>query len=108
MLHHVEVFEKIVQDYPTKPVCEDHGVRTHDVFERISDEEYAEFYELVEDAAKLARKALDETNNSQSVTDWGELFGNEFPKSTIPPTVTKDKFTERNSPTHQIGSARFG
>ncbi len=104
----VEVFEKIVQDYPTKPVCEDHGVRTHDVFEQISDEEYAEFYELVEDAAKLARKALDETNNSQSVTDWGELFGNEFPKSTIPPTVTKDKFTERNSPTHQIGSARFG
>ena len=78
------------------------------MFERISDEEYAEFYELVEDAAKLARKALDETNNSQSVTDWGELFGNEFPKSTIPPTVTKDKFTERNSPTHQIGSARFG
>lgn len=104
----VEFLEKIVQEYPTKPFLKDHGVPTHDVFERITDKEYTEFYELIKSAAKLARKAFDETNNSQSVMDWRELFGNEFPEPTTPPTVKNTKFTERKSVTQRIGSARFG
>ncbi|PRY73818.1 SMODS domain-containing nucleotidyltransferase [Alkalibacterium olivapovliticus] len=104
----VEVFERIVKNHSVKPVLKDHGVPTHDVFARITDEEYAKFYVLVEEVSRQARDALEETDTSQSVTKWRELFGNEFP---APSTLSNEKnetFTERKLVTQQIGNPRFG
>lgn len=99
--------ENIVMEYPTKPTLFDHGVDSHDVFGRVTEDEYEEFYKLIEDAAKLARKALDETNISSSIEYWRELLGTEFPEPISPKTSNKT-FTSRMSLTEDIGHARFG
>lgn len=99
--------ELIVSKYPTKPVLIDHGVETHDVFKRITNEEYEEFYELICEAAKTAREAFDEQDFSSSVNKWREIFGSEFPPPKNP-NSSSEKFTPRNSVTEEIGSARFG
>lgn len=102
-----ETLEEIVRKYPTKPELIDHGVEDHDVFERITEEEYQEFYNLITEAASIARQAIDEVDLETSVNYWRELLGTEFPKPKNP-TTTSNKFTPRNSPTEEIGSARFG
>lgn len=103
----VSVLENIVNEYSQKPILKDHGVPDHDVFERISDEDYNEFYKLVEKAAKQARKALNEEEFSTSIEYWRELFGNEFPEPQNP-SNQKSNFSERSAATKNIGSARFG
>ncbi|WP_413522060.1 SMODS domain-containing nucleotidyltransferase [Brochothrix thermosphacta] len=99
--------EEIVRKYPTKPVLIDHGVKDHDVFGRITEDEYREFYDLIKEAASIARKAIDESDLSTSVDYWRDLLGTEFPPPNTPPS-TNNKFSPRNSPTEDIGSARFG
>lgn len=99
--------EEIIDKYPIKPVLIDHGVETHDVFKRITEKEYEQFYDLVCDAAKIAREALDEQDLSLSVEKWKEIFGSEFPEPRNP-NSSSEKFTPRNSATDEIGSARFG
>lgn len=100
--------ENIVAEYPEKPFLKDHGVPEHDVFKRISDEEYKEFYDLVTEAALIARKALDSTDKVESIELWRELFGSKFPE---PPSNTKksqDSFTPRTEPTTSVSGGRFG
>ncbi|WP_316572937.1 SMODS domain-containing nucleotidyltransferase [Neobacillus sp. YIM B06451] len=97
--------EAIVDDHPTKPEMPDHGVPEHDVFERLTDEEYDAFYERVKEAAKIAREALDAETVYDSATAWRKLFGSKFPE----PPEPKDKkngFTEREEKTN-IGGNRF-
>lgn len=62
----------------TKPYLPDHGVPEHDVFGRITDEEYSEFHLHVSDAADIAREAMDSDDKNHSISKWKELFGNEF------------------------------
>lgn len=101
--------EAIVNNYPTKPIMPDHGVPQHDVFGRLTDEEYNAFYERVQVAAVLAREALDAESVYDSATKWRELFGTKFPE---PPKPTKGNgngqsgFTQRNDKT-TIGGNRF-
>ncbi|MNW44809.1 hypothetical protein D3C74_220550 [compost metagenome] len=71
--------EAIVADYPDKPFLSDHGVPDHDVFARITDEEYEAFYQNVQTAAIIAREALDATTVKESANKWRELFGTKFP-----------------------------
>ncbi|WP_269317795.1 SMODS domain-containing nucleotidyltransferase [Exiguobacterium sp. KJ 601] len=100
--------ENIVKDYPEKPLLNDHGVHDHDVFKRISDEEYKEFYDLVTKAAVMARKALDSTDKVESIELWRELLGSKFPE---PPSIVKksqDSFTPRTEPTSSVSGGRFG
>jgi predicted nucleotidyltransferase len=99
--------ETIVSQYPTKPVLIDHGVDDHDVFGRITVDEYEEFYELIKDAAAMARKALDESDIFVSINYWREILGEEFPKPKAPIT-SNNSFTSRKSPTEEIGRPRFG
>jgi hypothetical protein len=74
-----KTLETIVNDYSEKPVLPDHGVPEHNVFARVTDEEYDDFYQLVCDAAKIARKALDADDVADSANAWRELFGSKFP-----------------------------
>lgn len=55
----VLTLENIVSQYTNKPFLADRGVPEHDVFARITDEEYSDFYDTVCDAAKIAREAFD-------------------------------------------------
>ncbi len=79
--------EMIVANYESEacnnqvPYLPDHGVPCHDVLERVSGEEFAEFYDHVKDAARLAREALDATDKNKSIEKWRELFGSKFPDS---------------------------
>lgn len=105
-----KTLEAIVSDYSEKPILPDHGVPEHDVFARVTDEEYEDFYQLVNDAAKIARKALDADNVADSANAWRELFGSKFPP---PPDNGKGKssaatggFTPRKESTI-LGGNRF-
>ncbi|UNL87446.1 SMODS domain-containing nucleotidyltransferase [Priestia koreensis] len=101
--------ENIVSDYPSKPVLADHGVPEHDVFKRITDEEYKDFYSLVSDAALLAREALDCKDKVASINLWRDLFGPKFPE---PPSYVNEtqnsSFTKREAPTSHVSGGRFG
>ena len=79
--------ETIVTNYRTDALCKrtpflpDHGVPDHDVLERIDGKEFAEFYKHVEEAAEIAREALDAETKEKSIEKWQELFGSKFPNS---------------------------
>ncbi|PKO03506.1 MAG: nucleotidyltransferase [Chloroflexi bacterium HGW-Chloroflexi-5] len=79
-------FETIISLYgyhvsnSTKPVLPDYGVTSHDVFKRVTPEEFATFYGLVQPAALLAREAFNSTDRTESGNLWRELLGNKFPK----------------------------
>lgn len=61
------------------PFLPDHGVPGHNVFGRVSGEDFAAFYWQVDDAAKVARGAYDTQDLQESVEGWQELFGSRFP-----------------------------
>jgi hypothetical protein len=88
-----------------KPQLWDFGVPTHDVFKRITAEDFKKFYEQVTAAAKLARKALDSQDRTESGQLWRALLGGRFPK---PPekTTSKKGFTVPTEPAVP-GSGRF-
>lgn len=86
--------EAIVSNYPTKPFLADHGVPEHDVFARITDEEYEAFYKNVQAAASIARQALDAVTVRESANKWRELFGSKFPP---PPPETSSTNSSSNS-----------
>lgn len=73
------------------PVLPDRGVPIHDVFKRITAEEYKVFYDAASTAAQEARDALDTATNRESVGRWRAFFGPEFPEPDpapfTPPTV---------------------
>ena len=62
------------------PCLPDHGVPKN-VLDRVSGEEFAEFYEHAETVAEIAREALDANDKDKSIEKWRELFGSKFPDS---------------------------
>lgn len=82
----VKTLEKIVSGHALtvlvggKPSLPDYGVWTHDVFKRISADDFKKFYEQVEEGAAVARRAFDSQDRTQSGNLWRELFGSKFPK----------------------------
>lgn len=81
------------------PSLQDHGVRSHNVFGRLTFKEFAQFYDEVATVAQTARRALEEPDVELSVALWREIFGHEFP---APPR----KYTERSAVT-SIVPGRF-
>lgn len=79
--------EQIIQNYNNNagrheaPNLPDHGVPEHNVFARVSGEEFVRFYEHIISAAQIAREALDEDTVSSSAKKWRKLFGEKFPPS---------------------------
>ena len=87
------------------PFIPDHGVPKHNVLERVSGEEFAEFYDHVKEAARIAREALDATDKNKSIDKWRELLGSKFPESVDngdKGNGSKGPFTER-PPKNQTG-----
>lgn len=94
------------------PYLKDHGV-VHDVFRRVTGEEFAEFHSQVTEAAKTARRAYNSEDERESAEAWIELFGDRFPK---PPPGGGGKggddgsgsggYTPRDEPS-RVGKGRF-
>jgi hypothetical protein len=82
-----------------KPNVPDRGVPEHDVFKKITPEQFATFWRLVETAAGKARTALDADGNANSMVLWRDLLGPEFPQ---PP---KDELKESVAAALRGGSA---
>jgi Second Messenger Oligonucleotide or Dinucleotide Synthetase domain len=82
----VKTLEKIESEYALtvrtggKPSLPDYGVSTHDVFKRISVDDFKKFYGQVKDGAVLARRAYDSQDRTESGNLWRDLFGSKFPK----------------------------
>ncbi|TWT01857.1 nucleotidyltransferase [Planomicrobium sp. CPCC 101079] len=99
--------ENIITNYKDKPVMPDHGVPEHDVFGRLTEEEYGAFYERAVIAANIARNALNAETLDASAELWRGLFGNKFPLPPSPKgTNSIDRFSERTNQT-SLGSNRF-
>ena len=104
----VLTLENIVNYYPAKPFLADRGVPEHDVFARVTEEEYNDFYKIVCDAAKIARKAYDCDNIYDSVCEWQKLFGTSFPSAPEPnKSNNSNGFTPRTEKTSEIPKGRF-
>lgn len=104
----VKTLESIVSSYATKgkPHLPDYGVPSHDVFERITGEDFRLFYEQAQAGADLSRRAFIEEDRTVSGNLWREMFGPKFP---APPENGSDKksgFTPPNNPAVP-GSGRF-
>ena len=71
------------------PYLRDHGVE-NDVFRRVTPEQFATFWRLVESAANEARTALEAQTTAESAGRWRTLLGPEFPAPTggfVPPVA---------------------
>lgn len=93
-----------------KPVLPDHGVPEHDVFKRVTEAAFAQFYDQAVEAAKIARQAYDATTISASADKWRILLGDKFPVAT--PNADDDHSRSKSGFTHrdqitQIGQGRF-
>lgn len=107
-----KTLEKIVSQYELvvlaggKPQLPDYGVHTHDVFKRISAEDFKKFYNQVKDGAPLARRALDSQDRTESGNLWREMLGSKFPKPPENGGSKKAGYTEPTGPAAP-GSGRF-
>jgi hypothetical protein len=61
------------------PFLPDHGVPEHDVLKRLDADDFRAFINAADDAAGVARAALDSDDAAESGRLWRELFGPSFP-----------------------------
>lgn len=80
-----KTLENIVSKYASHyqlgivPVLPDRGVPGHDVWKRISFDDFKKFYDHVKTYAKIAREAMNATSIKIQVDTWKMLFGDKFP-----------------------------
>ncbi len=108
----VKTLEAIVSSYSMllltkgKPILPDYGVPTHDVFHRISGEDFCMFYEQVRAGATLSRLALEAQDHAESSNLWRSMFGSKFPAPPENGSGRKSGFTPPTAPAAP-GSGRF-
>jgi len=89
-----------------KPILPDYGVPSHDVFLRITSEDFSAFYDQVKEGADLSRRAIDSQDRSESGKFWREMFGSKFPEPPNQGPGNKGGFTSPKAPAAP-GSTRF-
>ncbi len=82
----------------TVPYLRDHGV-VHDVLRRVTPEQFATFWRLVDTAASKARAAMSAEGTANSAILWRDLLGPEFPQP------SKDELKESVAAALRSGSA---
>ena len=108
----VKTLEAIVACYGAlvlanrKPNLPDYGVPTHDVFHRITREDFSAFYDQVKDGADLSRRALDSEDRTESGNLWRQMFGSKFPEPPSSGSANREGFTPPTGPAVP-GSGRF-
>ncbi len=71
-------FNALLKTVPTMP---DHGVPAHNVFHRLTGDDFAAFHPLVSEAAVTARRAFDAKTAQESSEEWRKILGDKFPLS---------------------------
>lgn len=99
----ISKYEIIVRSR-SKPVLPDYGVPEHDVFKRISSEDFATFYEQAKEGAQLARRAHDSSDRVASGELWRKLLGKRFPEPPVSGGDKKGGFTKPERPATPVGS----
>lgn len=87
----------------TKPSLPDHGVPENDVLRRVTEQDFAGFWRLIESAADDARAALEAETVADSADRWRALLGPEFPE---PPEG--GRFTDRVAKSTIATTGRYG
>ncbi len=107
----VKTFENVLQRFQgyrqsgTVPHLADHGVPEHNVFKRVTGEDFAAFFDIVKESLVLARAAYDSEDANESRRYWHSLFGDPFPRPTSP--QPRGGFSERQEITSVGKSDRF-
>ncbi len=101
----VEQFGSYAEQLLT-PFLPAHGVPSQNVLSRVSGEEFAALYDQAEDAAMIARRALDEEDLDESARAWKGLFGDKFPDPPADDGRGTGGYTPRKKETI-IGGGRF-
>lgn len=108
----VKTLEAIVSSYAMlvltkgKPILRDYGVPSHDVFHRITGEDFAAFYDQVKDGADLSRRAFDSQDRTESGNLWRQMFGSKFPEPSNNGSAKRGGFAPPTGPAVP-GSGRF-
>jgi hypothetical protein len=108
----VKTLEAIVNCYSAlvltkgKPILPDYGVPSHDVFKRITGEDFRTFYDQVKAGAELSRRAFDSDDRTESGNLWRKMFGSKFPPPPENGVGRKSGFTSPTGPAAP-GSGRF-
>lgn len=108
----VKTLEAIVSNYAwnrsikVTPTLADRGVLSHNVWKRVSNDDFVAFYDFVKEAAKTARKAFDAELDSEQLEQWRILFGSEFPVMTE--EQARNERLERKSRALQSGASTLG
>lgn len=108
----VKTLEAIVNSYAIlmltrgKPVLSDYGVPSHDVFKRITSEDFCAFYDQVKVGAEQSRQAFDSPERMESGILWRMMFGPKFPSPPQDGSARKPGFTAPTGPAAP-GSGRF-
>ena len=88
----------------TTPFLADHGVRTHNVLGRVSNDDWRSFLKIITAAADLAENALKEEDAEKSAVLWAELFGDKFP---VPKVKRSGGYTPRSEKSEINTKGRF-
>lgn len=81
----VLTFENFVDKFSTYralgivPQFPDRGVSSHNVWHRITSEDFKTFYDHMKNYAEKAREAYDEKSLRKATEKWQEIFGSKFP-----------------------------
>lgn len=94
------------------PTLPDRGVPEHDVWKRVSVDDFRSFYDSVKEYSTLAKEAMEAESLKDQVSKWREIFGEKFPpydddddseKNSTPPS---GGFTSRKESSN-VESGRF-
>lgn len=108
----VKTLEAIVSSYAAlvlikgKPILPDYGVPSHDVFHRITGEDFAAFYGQAKDGADLSRRAFESEDRTESGDLWRQMFGSKFPEPPNNGSAKRGGFIPPTGPAVP-GSGRF-
>lgn len=81
----VRTFENFVEKFSTNrfwktvPKFPDRGVPSHDVWHRITVNDFVTFYDHMKDYAARAREAYEEKSLRKATEKWQDIFGTKFP-----------------------------
>ena len=81
----------------TTPNLRDHGVPSHNVFARVTGEDFARFHANISEAAIISRKALDSKDTKESADLWRQLFGSKFPAAPDSESKKSGGYTPRTN-----------
>jgi hypothetical protein len=80
----------IVPEFP------DRGVSSHDVWHRITSDDFKTFYDHMKNYSEKAREAYDEKSLRKATEKWQEIFGQKFP---LAPEDDDEGGTKNSGPT---------